>query len=127
MSERCSREIWTTGLGGRACRHKGTLLENGKWWCKQHAPSTINKRNQEQKARWDASRAAQAQLWREKEERKRRAECFPNLIAALKWIAANCVAAPSAAQACALNVIAKAQGDVTDSDAAADAIERSMG
>jgi hypothetical protein len=54
MSEthRCSGQVQDTGGWGRfySCDRKGSIQEAGKWWCKTHAPSAVQ-------AREDASRA----------------------------------------------------------------------
>lgn len=36
------------------CSRKGKLYEEGKWWCTQHAPSTIQAKRERREARWTA-------------------------------------------------------------------------
>ena len=43
MSERCSEQIYNRFAFPSTvpCGRSGTLKECGKWWCKQHAPSSV--------------------------------------------------------------------------------------
>ena len=51
--ERCAEFVgrdfaFTSGQ----CARKGIIREEGKLWCKQHAPSAAKKRREERDARW---------------------------------------------------------------------------
>lgn len=38
------------------CARKGAVEENGRWWCKQHAPSNVQKQLVKQQRQYEASR-----------------------------------------------------------------------
>ena len=48
-------------LGSYPCVRAGVLRENGKWWCRQHAPSAIEARRKKRDEKWDAEAAAAGQ------------------------------------------------------------------
>lgn len=50
------------------CRHAGTVEEQGKWWCKQHAPSLVKARRKAREEAWQDKYAA------ERAEAQKRAE-----------------------------------------------------
>lgn len=43
------------GCSARPCSRNGAVEEDGKWWCKQHVPSTVQRKRDER----DEARAAQ--------------------------------------------------------------------
>lgn len=52
------------------CRSKGSLFEDGKWWCKIHAPSIKVEKRRARDAKWEAEWAERARLKTEREARK---------------------------------------------------------
>jgi hypothetical protein len=44
-------------FGGEPCRANATVQENGKWWCKRHAPSNVAKRGKAKSEQWSARRS----------------------------------------------------------------------
>ena len=66
---------------------------NGKWYCKTHHPPTVEQKRAEKQAKYDREYAAR-ELAREAEiakrnEMKRRADLYPELLEALKEITPN--------------------------------------
>ena len=56
QSERCSEQNVPDGTGWHSsrCSRRGTLTEDGKLWCFQHAPSAKRERLAKSTARWEA-------------------------------------------------------------------------
>ena len=88
MSEQCSENVYRDGggWGGSPCTRKGVIFEDGKWWCKQHSFSTTRDRRAKSDAREAAERAQRKARWDAEAEQRRRAECFPALLAALEGL-----------------------------------------
>ncbi len=59
MSEhkQCAAEVWDN-FTYRQCSRRGRYLEDGKWFCKQHLPSEVARRNEERTKKWDLEWAA---------------------------------------------------------------------
>lgn len=65
--ERCYRIVATDAWSSRQCSRKGVIEEDGRLWCKQHAPSAVRERTKqaeermdreiEQRCQWDMDRA----------------------------------------------------------------------
>lgn len=66
------------------CSQMATVLEEGKPYCTQHAPSTVAARHAASAARWQAERDAHQQAWQAEQEMQRRAACYPDLLAAVE-------------------------------------------
>ena len=56
----CAEEVRDSGMWPRwtPCKRGGVLFENDKWWCKQHAPSSVAMRRKNTRERWDAEQKA---------------------------------------------------------------------
>ncbi len=56
VKPRCEGETYDPSGWGHhyRCSRNGKLEENGKWWCKQHAPSSVKARGEASAARWKA-------------------------------------------------------------------------
>lgn len=53
--ERCSKEVSdNTGWHWSQCLRRWTVQEDGKRWCKQHAPSSVKTRQEASAARYQA-------------------------------------------------------------------------
>lgn len=58
-------------FGGHKCRVNATIFEEGKWWCRYHAPSIVNAKREARNRRFEeqydkekqAFRRQQAALW----------------------------------------------------------------
>lgn len=48
-----------------SCTRSGTIEENGKWWCRQHAPSLIAEKRAAKEAAWAAETAVSASATKE--------------------------------------------------------------
>jgi len=85
---KCAQDISDDfGAGFRDCARHGTVFEDGKWWCKQHSPSSTRARQAASDLRRDEQTHRRHEEWERKQERERRAECFPELVAALQaWL-----------------------------------------
>ena len=58
MSEhQCVHKIFR-GWGSHICGVRASLNEDGKWWCRAHAPSCVAARDAKREAKW-AIKAAQ--------------------------------------------------------------------
>ena len=88
--EKCAKTVYGGSWGGSLCVRKGVNLEGGEWWCKQHTPSLIKAKRAAASAAWQAKYESQRQeaaaRHQETDERDRRAACFPELVAALKYV-----------------------------------------
>lgn len=69
------------GWASYHCSKWAVKTENGKPYCTIHAPSYRSARNEAKRAKRDARSAA---LTKQRQERERRAECYPYLLSALR-------------------------------------------
>jgi len=60
-SERVSSDAW----GITDCSRKPTVVEDGKPWCYQHAPSAVEKRRAARDAKWAADAKRREAHWAE--------------------------------------------------------------
>ena len=58
----CSARVQeTTGFGRfNPCTRSGVCKENGKWWCRQHSPSSVKERREKQDAEFEKERTKRA-------------------------------------------------------------------
>lgn len=84
MSEQCSEHVYTGGWGGSQCSRKGTVLEDGKWKCKQHSKAAEEARRAKSAARWQREDKLRHEAYEAEVEETRRAKCYPELLAALE-------------------------------------------
>lgn len=68
MSDAQTRCNGTVHDGGRSvsfhgCRNTGIIREEGKLWCKTHAPSLVAKKRAVQSAKWDVEYAIKTLGW----------------------------------------------------------------
>ena len=75
-----------TGWHLTQCSRNGKYEEEGKHWCRQHSPSATKARQKASDQRYEAISRRNSEKWAEQRERDRRAECFPDLVAALEGI-----------------------------------------
>ena len=84
---KCLASVGDGFMRGR-CGRGAAYEHNGKFFCKTHHPPTLAakaaERSAKWRAEWDAKRAADAKVAAERAEQKRRADCFPELLSALK-------------------------------------------
>jgi hypothetical protein len=75
---------------------------NGKWYCKTHHPPTVEQKRAEKQAqyerKYEAKELARDAEIAERNEMKRRADLYPELLEALKeldsWLVCACIATP---------------------------------
>ena len=66
----CAERVFADRGFNHWCSRDGTKLEDGRWWCYQHAPYAIAKRREKAHARYEAeSRARREQYRRQTAER----------------------------------------------------------
>jgi len=56
-AQQCCAEIYDGGWRPRRCTRPGAVEENGKHYCRQHAPSAGRARREKTEARWRAESA----------------------------------------------------------------------
>lgn len=53
----CAERVFTDRMGSHRCFRRGIIQENGKWYCRQHAPSAVaarqRARDEKDKRKWD--------------------------------------------------------------------------
>lgn len=83
----CAGRSWD-GRWHHPCRNKGKIKEDGKQWCRTHAPSIVGERRKARdakwQAKWDSQRKSQTEAQAKQAKVERRAECYPALLEALK-------------------------------------------
>lgn len=75
----CSGRVYDGRLGHNCCR-SGSVLENGKYWCKQHAPSAVKKRREECDMRYRIRSREQAKIYFNRDKTRRLLEFCENNI-----------------------------------------------
>lgn len=72
--EQCAQIVfpWARAGVNRPCHRRGTIFEQDKWWCFQHAPSAVKKHKDERAAKWAAER---------KDDRKKHAKRQKEILA----------------------------------------------
>lgn len=85
----CAGKIWA-GIRYRPCGKTAAHEHEGVMYCKTHHPPTVQAKAKQRQAEWEAEyrgkvNAEKAEAEKKAEE-KRRAECFPELIAALQVV-----------------------------------------
>lgn len=89
MSEQCSEHVYRDSWGGSQCHRRGVVFEDGKWWCKQHSKAATQARRAKSEQRYAEESAQRTARWDAEAEQKRRADCFPALLAHLHELAAT--------------------------------------
>ena len=90
-SERCADNFVpnANGWDSHRCYRRGTLKENGKLWCKQHAPSSVEMRRKASGERYAAARAEKAAPYHERDRlRTINADLLAALKATIPWLEA---------------------------------------
>lgn len=91
----CSARIYGPGktFRGSPCSKPAKVERDGKHYCTLHDPERVNARRAAKRARQQA-RVAERRAARDAEQARnneivRRAECYPELLAALQWMVDN--------------------------------------
>jgi hypothetical protein len=50
----CAERIYSSRGGWHDCSRTGVVQENGRWWCRQHAPSAKQAKRDAQDTKWGA-------------------------------------------------------------------------
>lgn len=62
--EKCSKRVYTDGsVFSTSCKRRGIIKEDGCYWCKQHAPSSVKKNSEEWREKFDNKSKAQSTFW----------------------------------------------------------------
>lgn len=70
----CEIVMDSTGWHSYQCSRKGTLKENGKLWCTQHAPSSVKKRRDAWQQKCDQESEQRDRTYRRDELRRKIAD-----------------------------------------------------
>ena len=83
-AHKCEESVRVPGRWPRfnPCGKSAKVENNGKWYCGIHSPDAVAARRAKSDAKWQANRAAMQAQSDLEAERKRRAECYPDLLAA---------------------------------------------
>jgi hypothetical protein len=107
----CKARVWG-GYSSNSCGKKAKHEHEGKWYCKTHHPPTVQAKKEARAERWEKEWAERqeriAQQEAQQAEQKRRADLYPELLEALRWIA-TVNAMDYEYQKCARAAIAKAE------------------
>jgi len=86
----CSARVFGERVTNWACQRPGTVERGGKWYCWQHDPDAVKKRDAartaERERKWQQLEASFA---RDRED-NRRADCFLAMLAALEELERWC-------------------------------------
>ena len=81
-------QFWT-----RPCGINASIERDGKWYCKKHDPVSIKEKQADKNKKWseeyEARKAESAKKQALVAETQRRADCFDDLLDALKSLVAN--------------------------------------
>ena len=83
VSEQCQERVWHE-YDYYKCTRKGIVFEDEQWRCKQHSKAATEARQAKSEQRYAEESAQRKAGWDAEAEQKRRAECFPALLAALE-------------------------------------------
>ena len=78
----CGKVLGTFGI--YICSKSGKFTRDGKHYCGMHDPVRIAEKNAERAAKWKAESEQNRLAHEARKEQVRRAECFPDLLDALK-------------------------------------------
>ncbi len=67
--EQCAKRVFW-GSHDHSCSRAGKLFEKGQWWCRQHAPSSVKKRDDVRKVKWVAARKIKEENWARRQQEK---------------------------------------------------------
>jgi hypothetical protein len=86
---KCCEIVWPAGaFRGHQCHNSAKIQRDGKWLCGTHDPVAViekrNKKNAELRAEAAVRQRLQAEAAAKRNEQERRADCFPELLEALK-------------------------------------------
>lgn len=90
-TKQCCERIYSKfSFRGRACRIPASLEFQGRHYCKTHHPPTkeakLEQKRQQERAAYERQAAVRSAVQQSAAEQKRRAECYPDLLAALQAI-----------------------------------------
>jgi hypothetical protein len=90
MSEhKCCARVWSSGgYHHHSCGRTAGYEHEGKRYCKTHHPPTVKAKNEERDRKWlekySYKRAVEEEAAKARAEQERRAECYSDLLEALK-------------------------------------------
>lgn len=85
---KCSEPVDNPGgWSSHPCGKRVTVIENDKGYCTRHSPAYKARKQRERHQRYEAERAASKAIADAAAEQRRRAACYPELLAALEIFA----------------------------------------
>ena len=82
---KCSEPVDNPGgWSSHPCGKRVTVIENDKGYCTRHSPAYKARKQRERHQRYEAERAASKAIADAAAEQRRRAACYPELLAALE-------------------------------------------
>lgn len=89
QTKQCCKTVFS-GHWPTQCRSLAKVEREGKHYCGKHDPVAVDARekarNEKWRAKFDAEQAAHKAAMAEKEEKTRRADCYPDLLEALRAV-----------------------------------------
>jgi hypothetical protein len=90
-AHKCKGDVWTVeSYRSYPCNKNAAHEHEGQWFCKTHHPPTIKAKSDARtaglNAKWDAQNVTNKAESAAKAEQERRADCYPDLLAALEEI-----------------------------------------
>ena len=85
--EACSKRVFSGArwdMRGHMCGFAATVQEEGKWYCKRHAPSAETAKREKWEADFEAKQKAYDAERIAQKEASRRAKAYPRLVEALR-------------------------------------------
>lgn len=83
---RCAAILQSDGFHALRCTRKGVVEDETGWHCKQHSDAYKVARRAKSKAKWDETAKGWERARERDAEERRRADCYPDLLAALEVI-----------------------------------------
>ena len=92
LEERCEERVRDSGRwpSYHSCERRWKLEEEGKRWCKQHAPSTLKAKGEANNARYEARCVVLDAKWAKEAEDRRKVAAYDGLLAARRCYEGNC-------------------------------------
>lgn len=59
----CSGRVYGGRIGVYCCTRTGVVFEDGKYWCRQHAPSAVKERREKSEERYTIKSREEAKEW----------------------------------------------------------------
>lgn len=81
---KCSHMVYGGWNGYRGCSRRATVLRDGKWYCHQHDPVEVKRRDAERRAKWEAKWKRMEDNAKKRERAYKALDLLPGLRSALE-------------------------------------------